>query len=108
MKRSYKFKIKPTMKQQQKLLKAFGCARFIYNWGLNKKIEIYKNENRTIFYNDLAKELKYMKNTEEYKWLKEVPNECLQQSLRNMDSAYQKYFNYNSGYPKFKTKKRSK
>ena len=33
MKRAYKFKLKPTCKQQQKLLQHFGCARFIYNWG---------------------------------------------------------------------------
>ena len=37
MKRAYKFKLKPTCKQQQKLLQHFGCARYIYNWGLDMK-----------------------------------------------------------------------
>ena len=35
MKRAYKYKLKPTMKQQQMLLQHFGCARFVYNWGKN-------------------------------------------------------------------------
>ena len=31
MKRAYKYKLKPTVKQKQLLSQSFGCARFIYN-----------------------------------------------------------------------------
>lgn len=31
--KSYKYKLKPTIKQQSQLNQFFGCARFVYNWG---------------------------------------------------------------------------
>ena len=56
-------------------------------------------------YNTLAKELTTLKQQEQYKWLQDVPNECLQQSLRNLESAYTRFFREKKGYPKFKSKK---
>lgn len=108
MKRAYKYKIKPTMKQQHQLLQAFGCARFIYNWGLDKKTKAWVNEHKTITYFELAKELTLLKKEEDYKWLRDVPSECLQQSLRNLDNAYTHFFKAKKGFPKFKSKKKSK
>ena len=108
MKRAYKFKLNPTYKQQRQLLQAFGCARFIYNWGLDKKINLYKEQKKSLSYIDLAKELTLLKKNEEYKWLRDVPNECLQQSLRNLDSAYTRFFKEKKGFPKFKSKKNCK
>lgn len=108
MKRGYKYKIKPTVKQRQQLSQAFGCSRFIYNWGLDKKTKAWNNEHKTVTYFDLAKELTMLKQMEEYKWLKDVPNECLQQSLRNLDNAFTQFFKAKKGFPKFKSKKRSK
>ena len=108
MKRAYKYKIKPTFKQQQQLQQAFGCARFIYNWGLDKKTKAWTNEHKNITYFELAKELTLLKQSEEYKWLKDIPNVCLQQSLRNLDNAYTQFFKAKKGFPKFKSKKHSK
>ena len=108
MKRAYKYKIKPTMKQQRQLLQAFGCARFIYNWGLDKKTKAWTNEHKSISYFELAKELTQLKQTEEYKWLKDVSSDSLQQALRNLDNAYTQFFKAKKGFPKFKSKKHSK
>ena len=38
-------------------------------------------------------------------WLKEVDSTALQSSLKDLDSAYQKFFKEHSGFPKFKSKK---
>ena len=108
MKRAYKYKLKPTVKQQNMLLHHFGCGRFIYNWGLNKKIKAYQKDKTNLSYVDLAKQLTLLKKTEEHKWLNEVTNETLQQSLRCMDTAFKNFFKQHNGFPKFKSKHKSK
>ena len=105
--RAYKYKLKPTFKQQECLNKAFGCCRFIYNWGLDKKIQSYKQEKKTIGYVELAHELTKLKNDGEHEWLKEVNNVSLQQSLRNLDAAFVRFFREKKGFPKFKSKKKN-
>ena len=66
MKRAYRYKIKPTFKQQEQLNKAFGCTRFIYNWGLDKKTKAWQERKQQISYFELAKELTILKKTKEY------------------------------------------
>lgn len=105
--RAYKYKMKPTFKQQECLNKAFGCCRFIYNWGLDKKIQSYKQEKKTIGYVELTHELTKLKNDGEHEWLKEVNNTSLQQSLRNLDAAFVRFFREKKGFPKFKSKKKN-
>ena len=108
MKRAYKYKLKPTMRQQRLLLQHFGCCRFIYNWGLSRKMEAWTKEKKSISYLQLARELTLLKNDGEHGWLKDVANESLQQSLRNLDNAYTQFFKAKKGFPKFKSKKCSK
>ena len=105
--RAYKYKMNPTVKQQECLNKAFGCCRFIYNWGLDKKIQSYKQKKKTIGYVELAHELTKLKNDGEHEWLKEVNNTSLQQSLRNLDAAFVRFFREKKGFPKFKSKKKN-
>ncbi len=96
------------MKQQTMLLQHFGCARFIYNWGLDKKIKAYQADKTSLSYVDLAKELTKLKKTEEHKWLNDVAAETLQQSLRCMDTAFKNFFREKKGFPKFKSKRKDK
>ena len=42
MLKAYKYRIYPTIEQQEHLAKTFGCSRFIYNKMLSDKIEHYK------------------------------------------------------------------
>ncbi len=48
MLRAYKYRIYPTEEQKVLLAKTFGCCRFVYNWALNLKIEVYKQEKKSI------------------------------------------------------------
>ena len=45
-----------------------------------------------------------MKTREEYSWLKEVSAQSLQMAIQQLDSAYQKFFRKQGGYPNFKSK----
>ena len=39
----------------------------------------------------------------DFEWLKEVDSTSLQQSIKNMDKAYQGFFKLKKGFPKFKS-----
>ena len=40
--KAYKYKLDPNKTQETAMNQFFGSARFIYNWGLNRKSEQYK------------------------------------------------------------------
>ena len=101
MLRAYKYRIHPTKEQEELLAKNFGCCRYIYNYYLDKKINAYNESKKTISYVECANNLKEMKAY--LPWLKEVDSISLQQSLKDLDKAYQNFFK-GSGFPKFKSK----
>jgi len=43
--KGFKFRIYPNKEQETFLMQSFGCARFIYNWGLSVKNEEYAKTN---------------------------------------------------------------
>ncbi len=110
--RAYKYRLYPNKKQQELINKTIGCCRFVYNYYLNKKIELYKVKQKSMTYNACANDLKNLKN--QYEWLKKVDSISLQQSLKDLDVAYQNFFrrikngDKQVGFPKFKSKKNPK
>ena len=107
MLKAYKYKLIPNQEQIETLSKYFGCVRFIYNWGLEKKIETHKESGKSICYVQLSSEFTLLKQQKEFEWLSECPRDTLQQSLRNLDRAFSNFFKKNAKYPKFKAKKHS-
>ena len=103
MERAYKFRIYPNKQQQVLIAKTFGCCRFVYNYYLSKRIELYRDRQETMTYNKCCADLTMLKKKLE--WLKEVDKFALQNSLKDLDKAYQKFFKEHSGFPKFKSKK---
>lgn len=103
MEKAYKYRIYPNKKQKEIIAKTFGCCRFVYNKYLAKRIEIYEKDKETFSYIQCANDMKKLKS--ELEWLKEVDSTALQSSLKDLDSAYQKFFKEHIGYPKFKSKK---
>ena len=101
--KAFKYRIYPNKKQQELIQKTFGCTRFIYNYYLNKRKEMYENDRTTFTYNMCSKDLTSLKK--DLEWLKEVDSVGLQSSLKDLDYAYQKFFKEHTGYPKFKSKK---
>ena len=104
MKRAYKYRLNPTPEQIVFFNKSFGCCRFVYNYMLGKRIEAYQRDKMKIGWVELAKMLTELKKEDGKEWLSEVSNECLQQSIRNMDSAFVKFFREKAGFPNFKAK----
>lgn len=99
--KAYNFKIVPNKKQKELINKNIGCTRFVFNHFLAKaKDDKYQS------YNKCSAELTSLKN--EYFWLREVDSISLQQSLKNLDKAFKRFFKGLAGFPKFKSKKNKK
>ena len=103
--KAYRFRIYPNREQETLLSKHFGCARFVYNYFLNRRTTQYKETGKSSNYNKQASELTALKKEEPTEWLKEVNSQTLQASLKNLDSSFQKFFKKQSKYPKFHSRK---
>ncbi len=101
----YKFRIYPNKEQEILLSKHFGCSRFVYNYFLNERKEQYQKDNKSDNYYKQAKTLTELKKNEEYDWLKEVNSQSIQFALRNLDTAYDRFFRKLAQFPKFKSRK---
>ena len=100
--KAYKYRFYPTVEQEQKLASFFGSCRFVYNLGLETKIQAWTSAKKNYTCIDLANQMKVLKDTEA-SWLADCPSQSLQMSLRNLDNAYTKFFK-GGGFPKFKNK----
>lgn len=100
--KSYKYRMYPTKSQMTLLAKHFGSTRLVYNHFLNRrKVEYLENET-TLNYYACASELTELKV--ELPFLKEVNSQSLQQSLRQLDVAYNRFFKKQSQFPSYKKK----
>jgi len=104
MLKSFKFQLLPTKDQKEKLSQHFGCRRFVWNYFLNRRKEEYLDNKKTLNYYDCANELTKVKKQAEYNWLKEVNSQTLQHTLRDLDTAYNKFFRKETKFPIFKSK----
>ena len=99
-----KYKIKPTLDQQEKLIQNFGCARFVYNSMLSLKNKLWKNEKKSVSRFELQALLVEMKNDKNTSWLKNAHSQVLQSSIMHLDNAFKGFFKKITRYPKFKKK----
>jgi len=99
--KAYNFRIIPNKAQEELINKNIGCVRFVFNYFLAQS-----KDNQYLSYSKFSKMLPQLKK--EFNWLKEVDSISLQQSLKDLDKAFNRFFKGISGFPKFKSKKRSK
>ena len=105
--KSIKVRLNPNNKQFTKLFQYAGCARFAYNWAINREDENHKQGNKFLSDMDLRKEFTQLKKLQEYKWLNEVSNNVTKQAIKDACNAYKNFFKGQCKYPKFKSKKQS-
>jgi putative transposase len=104
MLKSYKYKLTPNEEQIVLLNKHFGSIRFVYNYFLNERKREYETNKNNINYYDNAKSLTELKKQEDFIWLNEINSQSLQDSLKNLETAYKNFFRFKKGFPKFKSK----
>ena len=96
---TYKFRLYPTDEQKVFLSKVFGCCRLVYNHFLHEKQEQYEQTKSSDNYNKQQAKLTQLRKLDEFAFLKDVPLQSLQCSLRNMHTAYDNFYKHRSGYP---------
>lgn len=100
--KAYKFRMYPEKEEINKINSFLGTSRFIYNYYLNKKDNLYKENNINYPLNEMKKDIKEL--TKDYEWLKEIDSSILRTSLDDLDRSYKNYFNKRGSHPKYKKK----
>nr|WP_250125129.1 transposase [Chroococcidiopsis sp. CCMEE 29] len=94
----------PKTEQQALLAQTFGCARWWWNYALNKSIEVYKQTGKglgQVALNALLPKLKKQKDTQ---WLADCYSQVLQATTLNLTTAYKNFFDGRARFPRFKSK----
>ncbi len=103
-----RYELKPNIEQRILLAKHAGCARFTFNWGLQKRIALYEQEKKSTNAIEQHRLLNSLKETE-FPWMYEVSKCAPQEALRDLDRAFQNFFRglktkQQIGFPSFKRK----
>ena len=102
MLKAIKIRIYPSAEQVDFINKQLGCCRFVYNNCLAFRKDSYQNEHISVSSSSAVKHITVLKKDNE--WLKDVHSKVLQQSVRDMNQAYDNFFKLHRGFPKFKSK----
>jgi len=102
--KAFKYRFFPTDEQAVQLARTFGCARYVYNQALEYRTKAWQQEKKSIGYHTTAAKLTEWKKEPEKAFLSEVSSVVLQQSLRNLDTAFTNFFEKRAQYPKFKSR----
>lgn len=106
--KAFKYRFYPTPDQAEELKHIFGCTRFVYNWALGVRKEAYEEDETKVSFSETSSMLTQLKREAEYTWLNDVARCTIEQSLRQLDTAYSAFFKKRARYPKFKKKGRAK
>jgi len=108
VRRAYRYRFYPTDEQAETLCRTFGCVRLVYNKALQERSAAWTLEHRRINYADTSAMLTEWKRAEEFAFLNEVSSVPLQQTLRHLQGAFAAFWDKRTGYPRFKSRKKSR
>ena len=111
MEKGFGFRLYPKRWQEGLFARNFGCSRWAYNHFLEEKIRVFKETKKHLNYSKCCRMLTQLKKQEDTAWLAEADSTALQQSLRNLDQAFDNFSKRASqgvGFPSFKKKKSRK
>jgi putative transposase len=99
-----KVRLYPTPEQEVCLAQHFGCARWWWNFALNKSIETYRDTGKGLRRSALNALLPTLKKDKETEWLGECYSQVLQAVTLNLTTAYKNFFDGRARFPRFKSK----
>ncbi|WP_203794619.1 RNA-guided endonuclease InsQ/TnpB family protein, partial [Actinoplanes derwentensis] len=108
VKRAFRFRFYPTSEQVGLLVRTFGCVRKVYNLALQARTAAWQERHERVNYAATSAMLTMWKKSEELAFLNEVSCVPLQQCLRHLQGGFTAFFGKRAGFPRFKSKRRSK
>ncbi len=113
MVKSFKYRLRPTKKQEQILLAHIDECRILYNQLLCARIQAWKNENKSLSQYDQTKTIPLLK--QQHAAFKQVYSQVLQQVSQRVDLAFKGFFRRlkdksktgeKAGFPRYKNENR--
>lgn len=106
---TFKTEIDPSEEQKVKIKNTIGVARFIYNFYIAENKRTYDKSGKFLSAYDFSKYLNrdFIPNNQDYLWIKGVSSKSVFKSIMNAETAFKRFFNKLSGFPRFKKKHRS-
>lgn len=112
--RSVKIRLLPTKEQEILFWKSVGVARWSYNYFLSESYRVYQEwlaDNSKPKHISELEVRRYINNVLKkttHTWLKDVGSNVMKHGVKDANITLQNFFKHGKGYPKFKSKKRSK
>ena len=109
MLKSFKTEINPSEEQKVKIRKTIGTCRFIYNFYLAHNKELHEKGEKFMSSNQFRVWLnnEYVPKHPEYSWIKEAYSKAVPQAVNIGQTAFTRFFNHKSAFPRFKKKGKS-
>lgn len=107
--KSFKTEINPTAKQKARINRAIGTCRYVYNFYLAHNRELYNHGEKFMSGKSFSVWLnnEYLPNHPAYAWIKEVSSKSIKHVIENACTAFTRFFERQSGFPRFKKKGKS-
>lgn len=106
IKQACKYELRPKAGQERLMRRFAGCCRFVWNKALELEKKAYEENGKRLGYYKLAGMLKEWKKEEETSFLAEAHSQILQQSLIDLNRAYENFFAQRARQPRYKKKGR--
>ena len=106
--KTIKVMLLPNNKQRTKLFECAGIARFAYNWALGYEKANDEVGNSFLSHYELRRIFTGLKTQSEYAWLNDYSNNITKQAIKDACAAYQNFFKGIAGFPKFKSRRKSR
>jgi putative transposase len=100
--RGYRYRLYPTQEQAARLQQYADVCRFVYNLALEqreKQWTYYRDSGTPLNYFQQSKELKQLRA--EFDWIAAVPSDCEMAALKDLDTAFARFFQGLAKYPNY-------
>lgn len=114
MYRTKRIRLLPTAEQEKLFWKSAGVARWSYNFFLSYNQEKYNEwlkdntKERFVSESNIRKYINNVLKKTTHTWLQEVSGNVTKMGIMDANNALKRCFNKISGYPKYKSRKKSK